>query len=276
MKLRPENLIERRGMDDGHEIDFDRYVDALMDFSSGNQMENNFYVFRERRHRSVLSALVLDMSPSTESTVWDEETIFLHEKYATYLLSEAMNAIGDPFGIFSFYDYGPPATLFHTLKSFTEPYTGEHYNRLAAFQPAERGFSRLSVGLRHLIAKMQDHDAKSKIIFFITDGFPCYFEGTMDKGETSTVFYIDGTRRVEVDRPVPVVEASYKSNSYIRQDLRKVYEEAVMADINLFCITLDGDSVDFMEDVFGNALIYLPDITELPKRLLEIFRKVTT
>jgi nitric oxide reductase activation protein len=55
-----------------------------------------------------------------------------------------------------------------------------------------------------------------------------------------------------------------------------VYEEAVMADINLFCITLDGDSMDFMEDVFGNALIYLPDITELPTRLLEIFRKVTT
>lgn len=275
LKMRPEHLVQHRGMDDGHEIDFDRYVDALMDFSSGNQMENNYYIFRERKVRSVLSGLVLDMSPSTDEVI-EGGTIFLYQKYATYLLSEAMSIIGDPFGIFSFYDYGPSATFFYTLKDFVEPYASFHYKRLCSFQPSARGFSRLSVGLRHIIGKMKEYDAKSKIIFFITDGFPCYFEDAIDRGETATVFFVDGTRRVEVEHPVPVVDAVYKKNQYVLHDLQKVREEAALAGIKLFCITLDADSITFMEDVFGHALIYLPDISELPKRLLEIFRKATS
>jgi nitric oxide reductase NorD protein len=275
LKMKPDSFVQHRGMDDGHEIDFDRYVDALMDFSSGNQMENNFYIFRERKIRSVLSGLVLDMSPSTDEEV-EGGTIFLYQKYATYLLSEAMNIIGDPFGIFTFYDYGPSATFFYTLKDFSESYSSNHYKRLCSFKPSPRGFSRLSVGLRHIIGKMKEHEAKSKIIFFITDGFPCYFEDAIDRGETASVFYVDGTRRVEVDKPVPVVDAVYKRKHYVLHDLRKVREEATLAGIELFCITLDANSISFMEDVFGNALIYLPEISELPKRLLEIFRKTTS
>jgi hypothetical protein len=314
LKMKPQKTIDHYGMDDGHEIDFDRYVDALMDFASGNQMDNNYYIFRERKHRSVLSSLVLDMSPSTDEFVQEEipgdyrqpgdggglplsgaghppgsagqprgsegqpkqETIFQYQKYATYLLSEAMNVIGDPFGIFSFYDYGPSATLFYILKDFNEHYSQAHYKKLAGFIPAGRGFSRLSVGLRHLIERMRTHEEKSKIIFFITDGFPCYFEDTIDKGEKATVFYVDGKRRVEVEEPIPVVNAIYKPRAYVLHDLRKVYEEAVIAGINLFCITLDGDSVPFMEEIFGNNLIYLPEISRLPVRLLDIFRKVTS
>ena len=274
MKMKPERLYERKGMDEGHEVDFDCYFDALMDDHSGRQMMNNFYIIREKKIRSVLSSLVLDMSPSTTEKIMGEP-IFLHEKYATYLLSEAINMIGDTFGIFSYFDYGPAATYFYSLKDFDEPYDKTHYNRLCSFQPAWYGFSRLSVGLRHLIERIKEYEMKSKIIFFITDGLPYYFEEAIDEGEKSKSYFMDGVR-VDIDKPVPVLSVVSKGRYYIRHDLRKVYEEAVMAGIHLFCITLDQGSVRFMEEIFGTSLVYLPDVSELPRRLIEIFRKVTT
>lgn len=273
-QLRPQQYAFQRGMDDGFEIDFDKYVDSLMDFATGNEMDNNFYIFRQRQERSVSVALVLDMSPSTDEKL-QEETIFRYEKYATYLLCEALQASGDQFGIFSFFDFGPKAGLFYTLKDFNEPYTADHYSRLAAFQPAEDGFSRLAVGLRHILGRMREQERKIKIIFFITDGLPFYFEDTVNEGKTSKEFQVDGKRTVLLEHPVPVVSVVAKGKKYIKEDMRKVHEEAALGGVHLFCITLDPGSVEFMGSIFGNRLIFLPDITELPKRLLEIFRKVT-
>lgn len=275
LRMKPQKFQDRHGMEDGNEIDFDRYIDCLMDLKSGHQMEENFFIFRERRERSVLSALVLDMSPSTRDVIQDS-TIFRYEKTAAFLLAEAIDSLGDPFGIFSYFDFGREASIFFTLKPFDIPYSREHENLLLGFQPAVKGYSRLSVGLRHLIHKMQVYDSKSKIIFFITDGFPFYFEGTVDRGERSKVFHIDGTKEVVLDRPVPVLSILQKRTTYIKHDLSKVYEEAVMAGIHLFCITLDENSVDFMGEIFGTSLIYLPRISELPRRLIDLFKKVTT
>ena len=97
----------------------------------------------------------------------------------------------------------------------------------------------------------------------------------MDRGKRATSYQIDG-RWVTVDEPVPVVSVLTKDRSCIFHDLQKVYEEATIAGIHLFCITLDKGSVDFMGKIFGNALIYPPNIAELRKRLIDIFKRVTT
>ena len=66
-----------------------------------------------------------------------------------------------------------------------------------------------------------------------------------------------------------------RDNEYVFQDLLKVYQEAVMAGIKLFCITIDRPTPDVMGRMFGKALIYLPKISDLPRKLVEIFRKVS-
>jgi hypothetical protein len=275
MRMKPQKFKDRYAMDDGSEIDFDRYTDCLMDLLAGRQMEENFYIFRERNERDILSALVLDMSPSTSDNVRGS-TIFRYEKTAAYLLAHAMDSLGDPFGIFSYFDFGSDASLFFTIKPFDQGFSQTHERLLLDFQPAVKGYSRLSVGLRHLTARMRDYSHKSKIIFFITDGYPFYFEGTIDRGEKSKVYHIDGTKKVVLDNPVPVLSVIQKNSSYMMHDLRKVYEEAVIAGIHMFCITLDENSVDFMGEIFGNSLIFLPEISELPQRLIEIFKRTTS
>jgi hypothetical protein len=274
MAMKPQRISETRGLDDGHEVDFDLYVDNLMDLSTGHQMESNFYIFREKRERSVASALVLDMSPSTRQRVQDM-SIFQHQKYAAFVLAEALSSVGDRFGIYAYYDFGPPATLFFPIKDLDERYSLRHVRILQRFQPAANGWSRFSVGLRHLIRKLRDSREKAKIIFFITDGLPSYYEGPTGRTEEATEYQVDG-RNFQSSSPLPVMEVIEKPAAYVQADLRKVREEAALAGVHLFCITLDEASVQFMEQTFGSAFIYLPDISHLPNRLTQVFRALTT
>ena len=272
--LRPQAFSESRGLEDGHDIDHDRYVDSLMDLLSGRQMESNYYVFREKKERSVVAALLLDMSPSTRHFI-DGRTIFEHEKYAAYLLAEAMESIGDRFGIFSYYDFGPSLTLFFPLKAFADRYAARHVELLQKAMPPEWGWSRLAVGLRHILQYLEGAEEKTRIIFFITDGRPVYYEDYVDEGKKSSTYQVDG-REVEVSKKVRVCKMVSQSSAYVRADLQKVKEEATLAGVHLFCITLEEAAVEFMTEVFGSSVVYLPSPGQLPRRLLEIFRKVTT
>jgi nitric oxide reductase activation protein len=237
-------------------------------------MEANYYVFREKQERSVVAALLLDMSPSTRHFV-ENRSIFEHEKYAAYLLAEAMESIGDRFGIYACYDFGPPLTLFFPIKELGDRYPQKQIQLLQRAMPPGWGWSRLAVGLRHLLHKLEGAEEKTKIVFFITDGRPVYFEDEVDEGKTSRTYQIDG-RDVEVSRKVRVCRMISQPPHYVRADLQKVREEAVLAGVHLFCITLEEAAVKFMGKVFGSSLVYLPNPGLLPRRLLEIFRKVTT
>jgi len=274
MALKPQSISETRGMDDGHEIDFDRYVDCLIDLATGHPMESNYYLFRESRERSVATALVIDMSPSTRQIV-DEMSIFRHQKYAAHVMAEALAAIGDRFGIYSSYDFGAAATMFFTVKGLDEQYSAKHVEGLRRFSPAANGWSRLSVGLRHVVKKMRDAREKSKIIFFITDGMPVYYEGPSGRSEEAYEYEVDG-RRMTSATPLSVMEIYVKGPDYIRADLQKVREEAAIAGVHLFFIVLDKDSIGFMTGTFGSDLVFLPDIASLPAKLLHVFRTFTT
>jgi hypothetical protein len=281
MMMKPNQYEDRKGMDDGYEIDFDRYIDALMDLKTGQQMESNVYIRRERKVRDVLAALVMDMSPSTKAAPLSIRgktegcRIFLYEKHAVYLLAEAMHTINDRFGIFSFYDHGADCCLFFTLKDFDESYDSfYHHHILSHFWETGHGYSRLATGIRHILNKMQTYDVKTKIIFFITDGLPVYYEGFIDNNEMSSYITVDG-RLKKLEKPVPVVEMVRKDNEFVFHDMRKTYEEAAFAGVNLFCITLDRSTVDFIRQCFGKNYIFLPDITTLPVQLVTIFRHIT-
>jgi hypothetical protein len=274
MAMKPQQVSETRGLDDGHEVDFDHYVDNLMDLSTGHQMDSNFYIFTEKRERSVASALVLDMSPSTRQQV-QGMSIFQHQKYAAYVLAEALCSVGDRFGIYTYYDFGPPITLFFPIKELDERYSPRHIAALNRFQPATNGWSRFSVGLRHLIRKLRDTREKAKIIFFITDGLPSYYEGPSGRTEESMEYQVDG-RNFQSSSPVRVLEVMLKPTRYVQAELRKVREEAALAGVHLFCITLDEASVPFMAETFGSSFIYLPDISHLANRLTQVFRTLTT
>ncbi len=47
--------------------------------------------------------------------------------------------------------------------------------------------------------------------------------------------------------------------------------------IHLFCITLDRDACDYLPHVYGAArYIILDDVRELPLKVTDIYRRITT
>lgn len=269
-----ENLdILERGAEDGEDVDFDRAVDCFMDFASGGRVDMDFYLRRTRKARDLLCALVLDMSPSTAESV-EGRPIFEHEVSAAYLMAEAMSAIGDAFGIFSYYDFGARANVFHVIKDFGSPYDASVVDSLDSLRCSDRGFSRMAPGLRHIIAKMSASEERAKILFLVTDGQPFYVDSIRDDGEMSTTYSVDGREMIS-DVPLRVRTLTTASDEYAYADLRKVAEEAKAAGIRLFCVTLDGESVGPLSKVFGDSLIYLDRVSSLPSRLVEIFRRMT-
>ena len=269
-----ENLdILERGADDGEDIDFDRAVDCFMDFASGASVDMDFYLRRSKKARDILCALVLDMSPSTSEFV-DGRPIFEHERSAAYLMAEAMQSIGDSFGLFSYYDLGSKANIFHVVKDFDEPYDFRTVDSLASMRYAGDGFSRMAPGLRHIMAKMRTREARTKIVFLVTDGLPTYLSSLRDDGESSTRYYVDG-REVTSQVAVRVRTFTVATDGYVWADLGKVAEEARLDGIRLFCVTLDKKSVPSLSKVFGDSLIYLDKVSSLPARLVDIFRKMT-
>ncbi len=269
-----ENLeVLERGAEDGEDIDFDRAVDCFTDFASGGRVDMDFYLRRSRKARDLLCALVLDLSPSTSLAV-EGRAIYEHELSAAYLMAEAMAAVGDDFGIFSYYDFGARATIFHLIKEFDAPYDEAVVDALASLRCAERGFSRIAPGLRHILAKMEEREARAKIVFLVTDGQPVYLDAIRDEGKSSTTYYVDG-REVQCEYPVRVRSMTTASESYAYADLAKVAEEARLGGVRLFCVTLDERSVQPLSRVFGDSLIYLDRVSSLPSHLVEIFRKMT-
>ncbi|HET6450374.1 MAG TPA: hypothetical protein VFI08_03645 [Spirochaetia bacterium] len=272
--MRPAAVTELRGQEDGHDLDFDRCVDSLLDLRAGHAMEMDFYVSRARRERSVASALVIDMSPSTREAVGGR-SIFLHQKHAAHVMAQALDSLGDRFGIYSFYDFGPAVTLFFSLKELSEPFSPRIVERLDRFSPAVDGWSRCAVGLRHIICRLRAAEERSRVVFFITDGLPNYYEGTSGRMSMSSEYMIDGRTTTGAAR-VPVMEVVLQPDHYVRADLRKVREEAGLAGIHLFFVVLDAKAVGLFQDTFGSSLLFLPDVSRLPGRLLEVFRKLST
>ncbi|MFZ2955903.1 MAG: hypothetical protein WA705_03270 [Candidatus Ozemobacteraceae bacterium] len=274
MQLRPRELVRINGLEDGPEVNQDDLFDSLMDLASGSQMSESFYVMNRVEERSVASALLLDMSPSTAEMI-DGMPIFYYEKVAAYLVAEAMRCLGDAFGIFSYFDYGRLAGFYHVLKDFKDGWDRERVRRLLSFRAPAMGSSRFGMALRHTIARLKTRPEKVRVIFFFTDGMPQYDEG---RGSAPPEEIWAAGRRVNLRGHTATDTATDTfscSNEHILQDLRKCHEEALTAGIRIFCLTIDPEAAPLMSKAFGKGAIFLPKVELLPSKLLDLFRLAT-
>ena len=108
--------------------------------------------------------------------------------------------------------------------------------------------TRMGPAIRHATTKLANIDAKTKFMFVISDGRP------QDRGYS----------REGVEK------------EYAVQDTRMALMEARTKDITPFCLTVDRNGHDYLRTMTGD-LNYevLPDIMELPRRLPQLYKKVT-
>ena len=276
--LVPEMFRKQRRLEDGEDIDIDDVIEAIVDIKTGVSPNEKFYWRRNKVQRDVAVAFLLDTSASTAEAIdegkrtqddWDapddpvEYMVWLRtrrgesmrrsykriidvEKEAVVLIANALEAIGDVYGIYGFSGYGRENVEFYTIKDLNENMSDRVKRRIDRIAPLHA--TRMGPAIRHATSKLEKQDARTKLLFLISDGRP------QDRGYS----------REGVEK------------EYAVHDTRMALDEAKRKDINSFCLTVDKNGHDYLKDMCEDiGYEVLDDIYELPKRLLYLYKRLT-
>ena len=274
--MRPESFRKIKRLEDGEEIDLDQATEFLVDKRAGAAPLARFYYRRNKVERDVAVSFLLDMSASTDEEIdkqqkkYDEDDDFDGdpakyfqwlaqrrslraadppkrivdlEKESAVLLVEALEAIGDAYGIYGFSGYGRDNVEFYVVKDLDEPFGDRVRRRIAKIEPVRS--TRMGPAIRHATHKLTGYEAKVRILVLVSDGRP------QDHGY--------GRDRTEKE--------------YAVHDTKQALIEARRAGVTPFLITVDKEGHDYLKqmcDDIGYEVV--ADIEQLPRRLTTLYR----
>ena len=230
-----ERFVKRQR--EGDDIDFDALVESISDSRAGLPSSDRLFIRLKRDERDIAVIFLVDMSNSTAG--WVNTSL----KESLILMTEAMEVLGDRYGIYGFSGMRRSrCELFH-VKHLSEPYGEEVKKRISSISPSE--YTRMGPPIRHATSILQEVDAKVRLIITLSDGKPEDYD-------------------------------DYKGK-YAIEDTRHALLEAKAADIHPFCITIDHHARDYMQHMYGPAnYIFIDNVRKLPLRIPEIYRVLTS
>ncbi|HXN06028.1 MAG TPA: VWA domain-containing protein [Nitrospiria bacterium] len=242
-KFRPENLQKTRREKEGDEIDLDGLIDTLLDLRAGISPPERFYIKREKRERKVTVAFLIDLSGSTRQVIGeDNRRIIDLEKEGLIMLGEALDAIGDEYGIFGFSGQSRNQVEFYTVKDFNEHNPARFNLKIAGLEPMKQ--NRDGAAIRHVSRKLAKREAKIRLLMVVSDGKP------LDDDYTDL---------------------------YALEDTRMALREARNSGIHPFCITVDREASHYIRKMYQDIhYTHISDIRTLPQKLPQIYKKLTT
>jgi nitric oxide reductase NorD protein len=276
--LRPELFRKIKRLFDGEDLDLDQLIEYAVDRRARVSPNEKVYWRRNKIERDVAVAFLLDMSASTDEEInrrdrrsddddfdddprkyltwWAQKRarelqnppkrIIDLEKESTVLLLEALETIGDTYGIYGFSGYGRDNVEYYVIKDLLEPFGDRVKRRIDKIVPIRS--TRMGPAIRHTTAKLDLHDAKVKILFLVSDGRP------QDHGY--------GRDRTEKE--------------YAIHDTKMALNEAKRKGIVPFCLTVDRAGHDYLKTMCEDiGYEVVADIESLPSRLPTLYRRLT-
>jgi nitric oxide reductase NorD protein len=275
-QLRPELFRRIKRLYDGEDFDLDLVIEYLTEKRSGHSFTDKVYWRRNKVERQVAVAFLLDMSASTDEEIEKRKQKYAEdirdpgrylseiahrkaqaileppkriidlEKESVVLLISALEAIGDDYGIYGFSGYGRDNVEFYVLKDLDEPLSHQVKARIDKTTPIRS--TRMGPAVRHATAKLEEHDAKVRILFLVSDGRP------QDHGY--------GRDRTEKE--------------YAINDTHQALMEAKRKGIVPFCLTVDREGHEYLGQMCEEIdYEILGDIESLPSRLPTLYRRLT-
>jgi nitric oxide reductase NorD protein len=256
----PEMYLKEKRLPDGSDHDLDAAIEALTDLRLGISPSEKIFWRHHKTERDVAVAFLIDMSGSTGEAIStligpaqlggrverSQRRIIDVEKEAIVLMIDALESIGDRYGVYGFSGHGRDNVEYYIVKDFDEEFTLDVAKRIGRVGPLHA--TRMGPAIRHTIAKLRLQQTRSRFLFLISDGRP------QDRGYSQ--------------------ESSEKG--YAIQDTRMALTEARREGITPFCLTVDKEGNDYMRtmmDDFGYEV--LPEVAMLPLRLPQLYRKLT-
>ena len=275
-QLMPEMHRKVKRLEDGEEHDLDALIEAVTDLRSGVTPSEKLFWRRNKSERSVAVALLLDMSASTAEPIEEARHATGHRsarqqslqypawphaqgtgvpykrvidvaKEGIVLLVNALETLGDQYGIYGFSGYGRENVEFYLIKEMAEEFTVDVPKRIDRIAPVHT--TRMGPAIRHAASKLKQQEAKSKFLLLISDGRP------QDRGYSR-----DGVEK-----------------EYAVQDTRMALIEARREGITPFCLTVDKRGADYLRTMMDDfAYEVLAEVSLRPHRLPRLYKMMTT
>jgi hypothetical protein len=242
--LQPEGLVRKRRQEEGHDIDLDAAIEAMVDLRMGVSPDNRVNMRLERHTRDLAVLVLLDLSESTNETLAGTDRAVIElTREATALLSWAIDGIGDPFAVHGFSSDGRHDVQYVRFKDFHEPYGDEAKAKLAGMHG---GLStRMGGALRHAAANLKQMPQSKKLVLMVSDGEPA-----------------------DIDERDP---------QYLRHDTKKAVEELAAEGIHTYNLTLDSHADDYVARIFGpGGYTVVDNVQRLPEKLPDLFANLTS
>lgn len=275
--LKPEMFRKIKRLPDGEDFDLDTAIEWMIERKSGVNPSDKLYWRRNKIERDVAVAFLIDMSASTDEEInkrdkrqdddFDDDPrkylswwvskrrqelssppkrIIDLEKESTVLLMTALETIGDQYGLYGFSGYGRDNVEFFVIKDFDEQLEDKIKKRLDNVTPIRS--TRMGPAIRHTTYKLNQTDAKVKILFLLSDGRP------QDHGY--------GRDRTEKE--------------YAIHDTKQAFNEAKRDGITPFALTVDRSGHDYLKTMCEDmGYEVVADIESLPSRLPALYRRLT-
>jgi hypothetical protein len=262
-QVTPEIHRKEKRLPDGADHDLDAAIEALTDLRSGISPSEKIFWRHHKIDRDVAVAFLLDMSGSTGEAIGRPTGAVLAagdglakerayrriidvEKEAIVLMMDALETIGDGYGVYGFSGHGRENVEFYVIKDIEEDFSFDTAKRLGRVGPLHA--TRMGPAIRHATAKLARVAARSRFLFLISDGRP------QDRGYSQ--------------------EGSEKA--YALQDTRMALIEARREGIQPFCLTVDKEGNDYLRTMMDDfSYEVLADVSLLPQRLPQLYRRLT-
>ena len=235
--LRGEDRLLKR-QTQGDDIDIDALVEAWGDIHQGLEMSDRLFTRQHREERNIAVMFMVDMSGSTRG--WINEA----EREALILLAESLETLGDRYAIYGFSGWTRKRCDLYRLKDFDEPWNDTVIGRVCHIEPKD--YTRMGAPIRHLVGKLRDVEARTKLLVTLSDGKPDDYD------------------------------LEYRGE-YAIEDTRQALFEARRDGVHAYCITIDREGQDYLPHMYGAAnYTVLDDIAQLPLKVSDIYRRLTT
>ncbi len=267
-KLPAEMLYKARNLDDGDEYDLDLVVNELIDKRAGHTPSGKVYTKKQKIQRDVAVVFLLDMSGSTADLISKNRTPMQYEESIRYnfmkfvmqprrriidiekesivLLINAIDMLGDSYGIYGFSGHGRSRVQFLIIKDLAEPLSEKVKRRVDSIAPIHG--TRMGPAIRHAVSKLDACGCSLKLLFLVSDGYP--------------------------------QDAMYGSDDddkeYAIHDTKMALLKAAKRNITPFCLTVDSAGNDYLRTMCRDiGYEVLDDIETLPERLPMLYKKLS-
>ena len=257
----PELYHKEKRLPDGSDHDLDLAIEAMTDLRIGVSPSEKIFWRHHKSERDVAVAFLLDMSGSTGEAIntviapnaaegrlqRTHRRIIDVEKEAMVLMMDALETIGNRYGVYGFSGHGRDNVEYFVVKDIDEEFSLDVAKRVGRIGPLHA--TRMGPAIRHVTARLRLQQSRSRFLIMISDGRP------QDRGYSQ--------------------ESSEKA--YAVQDTRMAFIEARREGIHPFCLTVDREGNDYLRTMMDDfSYEVLTEVAMLPKRLPQLYKRLTT